>query len=56
MTAVMAEVGDGECVADSQTYLVDFYTRFGFVREGDAFDWDGIEHVRMRRAKRGSHS
>ncbi|HEY1969067.1 MAG TPA: GNAT family N-acetyltransferase [Pseudonocardia sp.] len=53
MTAVMAEVGDGECVADAQSYLVDFYTRFGFVREGETFDWDGIEHVRMRRAKRG---
>jgi ElaA protein len=52
MDAVLAEVGDGECVADSQLYLVDFYERYGFVRTGETFDWDGVEHVSMRRVKR----
>jgi ElaA protein len=52
MDAVLAEVGDGECIADAQSYLVDFYTDFGFVAEGDAYICDGIEHVRMRRPKR----
>lgn len=52
MNAVMAEVGDGECVADAQSHLVDFYTGFGFATDGDAYEWDGIEHVSMRRPKR----
>jgi ElaA protein len=52
MDAVLAEVGDGECVADAQRYLVGFYERYGFVAEGDPYDWGGIEHVPMRRVKR----
>jgi ElaA protein len=52
MDAVLAEVGDGQCVADSQLYLVDFYERYGFVRTGESFDTEGVEHVSMRRVKR----
>jgi ElaA protein len=52
MDAVLAEVGDGKCVADSQLYLVDFYERYGFVRTGESFDTEGVEHVSMRRVKR----
>ncbi|HZZ45587.1 MAG TPA: GNAT family N-acetyltransferase [Pseudonocardia sp.] len=56
MDAVMAEVGDGECVADVQSHLVEFYAAYGFVAEGDAYDWDGVMHIRMRRARRGTAS
>lgn len=52
MDAVLAEVGDGECVADAQRYLVDFYAGYGFEPDGRPFDWDGIEHVPIRRPKR----
>ncbi|WP_028924939.1 GNAT family N-acetyltransferase [Pseudonocardia acaciae] len=52
MDAVLAEVGDGECVADAQRYLVEFYAGYGFVPDGEPFDWDGIEHLPIRRPKR----
>jgi ElaA protein len=52
MDAVLAEVGDAECLADSQRYLVDFYARYGFVPDGAPYDWDGIEHVPLRRPSR----
>ena len=52
MDAVMAEVGDGDCVADAQSHLVDFYRGYGFVAEGEPYDDAGIEHVRMHRTKR----
>lgn len=52
MDAVLAEVGDGECVADAQRYLVDFYAGYGFVPDGQPFNWTGIEHVPIRRPKR----
>jgi ElaA protein len=49
MDAVLAEVSDGDCVLDAQSPHVGFYQGFGFVPVGDPFDWDGIEHVPMRR-------
>ena len=52
MDAVLAEVGDGECLADAQRQLTDFYLGYGFVQAGEPYDWDGIEHVPMRRVKR----
>jgi len=52
MDAVLAEVGDGHCVLDAQTPYVGFYSGHGFVQIGEAYDWDGIEHVPMRRARR----
>ena len=52
MEAVLAEVGDGECVLHAQSYVVAFYQDYGFVVEGAPFEEDGIEHVRMHRARR----
>jgi predicted GNAT family N-acyltransferase len=45
-----AGVGFTEAVLDSQTYAMPFYTRLGFVAEGDEFLDAGIRHFRMRRA------
>lgn len=36
-------------VLDAQSYLVGFYTRFGFAPSGPEFVEDGIPHVPMRR-------
>jgi ElaA protein len=52
MRAVLAEVGDGDCVLDAQSAQAGFYEVHGFVPDGVAFDWDGIEHVPMRRVRR----
>lgn len=52
MDAILAEVGSGDCVLDAQTPHVDFYSSFGFTPTGDPYDWDGIEHVPMRRPGR----
>lgn len=52
MDAVLAEVSDGDCVLDAQTPHVGFYSGFGFAAIGDPYDWDGIEHVPMRRPRR----
>lgn len=49
MTAAMDVAGNAECVLHSQTYVQDFYARFGFRTEGDEFDDDGIMHITMRR-------
>jgi len=38
------------CILDAQSYLVDFYARFGFSPTGPEFLDDGIPHVPMRRA------
>ncbi|HEY9417832.1 MAG TPA: GNAT family N-acetyltransferase [Pseudonocardia sp.] len=52
MDAVLAEVGDGHCLLDAQTPYVGLYAGHGFVPIGEAYDWDGIEHVPMRRSRR----
>jgi ElaA protein len=41
-------------VLSAQTYLADWYGRFGFVIDGPEFLDDGIPHVPMRRPHRGS--
>lgn len=33
----------------AQAHLERFYARFGFVRQGPDYPWDGIPHVDMRR-------
>ena len=38
----------GPVVIDAQTYLEQWYARFGFVRDGAEFVEDGIPHVPMR--------
>ncbi|MGH8962643.1 MAG: GNAT family N-acetyltransferase [Jatrophihabitantaceae bacterium] len=42
--------GPVELVLDAQSYLLGWYARFGFVRDGDDYVEDGIPHVPMRRA------
>lgn len=54
MEAVLGEVGDGDCVLDAQEHLAGFYRAFGFEASGPAYDWDGVEHVPMRRERRVS--
>lgn len=44
--------GEREIVLDAQSYLCEWYARFGFVRDGADFVEDGIPHVPMRRALR----
>jgi ElaA protein len=34
---------------EAQSYLLDWYSQFGFVRDGDDYLEDGIAHVPMRR-------
>lgn len=34
---------------EAQAYLKDYYTRFGFVPEGDIYSMDGIPHIQMLR-------
>jgi ElaA protein len=40
--------GELDVVLDAQTYLYEWYRRFGFERAGDDFVEDGIPHVPMR--------
>ena len=54
MLEAIDRVGDRACVLDAQTYLVEFYARFGFVVTGEEFLEDGIPHVPMRREPQGS--
>ena len=44
------ETTDGPWVLGAQTYLADWYRRFGFVDDGEPYDEDGIPHVPMRRS------
>jgi ElaA protein len=53
MRRALELAGSREVVLDAQTYLHDWYTRFGFVRAGVDFLDDGIPHVPMRRAPSG---
>jgi ElaA protein len=39
--------GDGPIRIGAQYYLEKFYTDIGFVRTGDIYDEDGIEHIEM---------
>jgi ElaA protein len=49
MTEALAIVGNRPCVLDAQSYLVDFYARYGFTVAGPEYVEDGIRHVPMRR-------
>lgn len=49
MEEALAAVGSSEAVLDAQTYLVEFYRRFGFDQDGDDFVEDAIPHTPMRR-------
>ncbi len=47
---------DRPVVLDAQTYLEEWYARFGFVRAGEEFVEDGIPHVPMRLDTGREHS
>jgi ElaA protein len=49
MDAALAEVGGRPVRLDAQSYLVDWYARFGFTACGEEFLEDGIPHVPMAR-------
>jgi ElaA protein len=49
MRRALEFAGDADTVLDAQSYLADWYARFGFVRDGEDYVEDGIPHVPMRR-------
>ena len=51
LQAALADVGEYPCHINAQTYLVEMYSRHGFVVAGDEFVEDGIPHVPMLRAR-----
>lgn len=51
LQAALADVGEHPCHINAQTYLVEMYSRHGFVVAGDEFVEDGIPHVPMLRAR-----
>lgn len=52
MDQALALIGDRPCVLEAQSYLVDFYLRYGFAVTGPEYVDDGIPHVPMRREPR----
>lgn len=52
--AVIAEIGDADCVLDSQVEAAELYEAFGFRQVGEEFVEDGVPHVTMRRSPRRS--
>jgi ElaA protein len=49
MEHAIALAGAADVVLDAQSYLYDWYARFGFQRAGEDYIEDGIPHVPMRR-------
>ena len=49
MAQALRLIGDRACVLEAQSYLVDFYTSFGFIPAGPEYVEDGIPHIPMRR-------
>lgn len=41
--------GSTHAVLSAQAHLEKYYERFGFLRIGPTYDWDGIPHVDMER-------
>ncbi|MCU1659570.1 MAG: GCN5-related N-acetyltransferase [Pseudonocardiales bacterium] len=50
MERALQLAGDRSVVLNAQSYLTDWYARFGFERAGEEFLDDGIPHIPMRRA------
>lgn len=50
MRSALTLVGGRACRLDAQSYLADWYTRFGFAACGEEFLEDGIPHVPLQRA------
>jgi ElaA protein len=51
LRAALAEVGAAECRIHAQSYLVEMYSRHGFLTEGEEFEEGGIFHVPMVRQR-----
>ena len=49
MTRALELCGPAETKLNAQSYLENWYARFGFVKDGDEFLDDGIPHIPMRR-------
>jgi ElaA protein len=49
MRTALELVGARTSVLDAQAHLAHWYTRYGYVRDGDDFVEDGIPHTPMRR-------
>jgi ElaA protein len=49
MDAALEQVGDRACDLNAQSYLVDFYRRYGFAPVAPEFVDDGIPHTPMAR-------
>jgi ElaA protein len=49
MTYALHLTGPRPAVLDAQAHLAAWYVRFGFARDGEDFDEDGIPHTPMRR-------
>ena len=56
VAAAITEIGDDACVLSAQAHLTGLYGGFGFTADGPGYDWDGVPHVPMRRARRGPSS
>jgi ElaA protein len=50
MSSAIELVGSRASALDAQSHLADWYTRFGYARDGDDFLEDGIPHTPMRRS------
>lgn len=50
MDAALGEIGDAESTLSAQTHAAGFYTRYGYLPEGEEYLDDGIPHILMRRA------
>jgi ElaA protein len=49
VSEALRRTGDAPVEIEAQTYLEEWYARFGFVRTGPDFLEDGIPHLPMRR-------
>ncbi len=54
LSAALEHLGSTSIVLDAQSYLQEFYERFGFTVTGPEFVEDGIPHVPMRRPGAGA--
>jgi ElaA protein len=52
MDRALAMIGDGSAVLEAQSYLVNWYARFGFAASGAEYLEDGIPHTPMTRHRR----
>ena len=49
VAAALTVIGNRPSVLDAQSYLTDFYAKFGYEQAGPEFLEDGIPHIPMRR-------